>query len=369
MNSQRCRHFIKLAIMAIMFAATTTAQAEIQIGVAGPMSGQNAALGEQMKRGAEAAVADINAKGGINGEALSLQIGDDQCDAKRAVAVANAFAATDVRMVVGHYCSGAALAAAPIYAERDVLMITPSASHPKLTDQTSSTTLRLASRDDAQGELAALRIRQDNAQAIVAVIDDGLQISKLIASRFAARFPPALSLSIKPGERNYAAIVAQMTAKGITAVYFACGGIEAGMIAAELRTAGRFARLYGADGLLVDSFWEQSAEAGESTLVTFPVDATVLPSARELVARLRSDGGTAESVSIASYAAIQVFAAAMTSRSLGKASDLAIWLKSGNEIETMLGAVKFDAKGDVVPQRFEWYKWTAGTYAPEVLSR
>src|SRR3546814_15219433 len=58
-----------------------------------------------MKRGAEMAVADINAKGGVNGQKIQLIIGDDQCDPKQAVAVANRAAKERVAVVIGHFCT------------------------------------------------------------------------------------------------------------------------------------------------------------------------------------------------------------------------------------------------------------------------
>jgi branched-chain amino acid transport system substrate-binding protein len=318
-----------------------------------------------LKDGAEAAIADINAKGGVNGEQFVLKIGDDQCEARRAIALANEFASSDVRMVVGHFCSGAAIAAAKVYAERDVLMIAPSASHPKLTESGFETTIRLASRDDSQGEIAARRILAANPNATVAVIDDGLPLSKLTVGRFAAIKAPALSFTIKPGEKAFDGIVSELVAKGITDVYFACGGIEAGIMTSAYRQAGGQAKFYGADGLLVDSYWERAGVAGEGTLAAFPDDPMTSPYARELVARFAASDKVADGAVVPSYAAVQLFVQAIGKNSTGKARDLAQWIKSGKDIDTVLGPLTFDQKGDVNPQHFIWYKWSAGKFAAE----
>ena len=69
--------------VAVSFAAmvaASSAWADVSIGVAGPITGQYASFGEQLKRGAEKAVADLNAAGGVNGEKLVLEVGDDACD-------------------------------------------------------------------------------------------------------------------------------------------------------------------------------------------------------------------------------------------------------------------------------------------------
>ena len=100
--------------VALGFAAAlsaTTALADITIGVAGPMTGQYAAFGEQLKQGAEKAVADINAAGGVNGEKLVLEIGDDACDPKQAVTVANQMVGKGIKFMAGHFCSGSSIPA------------------------------------------------------------------------------------------------------------------------------------------------------------------------------------------------------------------------------------------------------------------
>ena len=76
-----------LALAVTLFCAGG-AQADIKIAVAGPITGSDAAVGEQMRRGAAMAVVDINAHGGLLGQKLSLQVGDDACDPKQAVAIA-----------------------------------------------------------------------------------------------------------------------------------------------------------------------------------------------------------------------------------------------------------------------------------------
>ena len=101
-----------LSGVALSFAAAlsaTTALADISIGVAGPITGQYAAFGEQLKKGAEQAVADINAAGGVNGEKLVLEVGDDACDPKQAVNVANDMVGKGIKFMAGHFCSGSSI--------------------------------------------------------------------------------------------------------------------------------------------------------------------------------------------------------------------------------------------------------------------
>src|SRR5256885_14249779 len=99
------RIYGSLAVAALALAATP-AFAQIKIASVGPMSGQYAAFGEQLRKGAEMAVADINAAGGVNGQKLELQIGDDACDPKQATAGAHKLASDKVGVGAGHYSPG-----------------------------------------------------------------------------------------------------------------------------------------------------------------------------------------------------------------------------------------------------------------------
>ena len=105
-----------VAMLAFALAgAAQQAQAQIHIATAGPITGEYASFGQQMKEGAEQAVADINKSGGLLGQQVVLDIGDDACDPKQAVSVANQFASKGVKLVAGHFCSGSSIPASKVY--------------------------------------------------------------------------------------------------------------------------------------------------------------------------------------------------------------------------------------------------------------
>ena len=149
---------MKKALMAgaaLSLMMTGSAWADITIAVAGPMTGQYASFGEQMKAGAEQAVADINEAGGVNGEMLKLEVGDDACDPKQAVAVANQFAGSGVSFVAGHFCSGSSIPASSVYAEEGIIQISPASTNPAFTDNRPGPGVyRVCGRDDQQGDVA-----------------------------------------------------------------------------------------------------------------------------------------------------------------------------------------------------------------------
>src|SRR3546814_11794779 len=121
------------------------------------MTGQYASFGAQMRAGAEMAVADINAAGGVLGQKLVLEIGDDACDPKQAVAVATPFANKGVVLVAGHFCSGSSIPASDVYDAEGMIQMSPSPTNPKLTESGKTNVFRPRGRDEQQGPVADTR--------------------------------------------------------------------------------------------------------------------------------------------------------------------------------------------------------------------
>ncbi len=113
------------------------------------MSGPVAQYGDQEFTGAEQAVADINAKGGIKGNKLQIVKYDDACDPKQAVAVANKVVNDGIKYVIGHLCSSSTQPASDIYEDEGILMITPAATAPELTARGYQLILRTTGPDIA----------------------------------------------------------------------------------------------------------------------------------------------------------------------------------------------------------------------------
>src|SRR5215468_6865155 len=153
-------------------AGAIDAQAQVKFGVGGPITGGSAAFGAQLKNGVEQAVEDINAGGGILGQKLVLTIGDDRADPKEGVSVANKFAADGVKFVVGHFNSGVTIPASEVYLENGMLVITPAATNPKVTDRSMWNVFRVCGRDDQQGTAAGAIIAQQFKGKRVAFIHD-----------------------------------------------------------------------------------------------------------------------------------------------------------------------------------------------------
>ena len=324
------------------------------------------------------AVADINASGGVNGEQLVLEAVDDACDPKQAMAVANQLVAKGVKFVAGHYCSGSSIAVAKIYEAAGIIMISPSSTSPKFTQDGGWNVHRVCGRDDAQGAFAGRAIARTYAGKSVAILDDGSVYGLGLATMFKAALNGAgvterVRESYKPGANDYNDLVQKLLTANVELIYIGGYAFEAGSIIRQMRDFASSAVLAGGDALLVEQFWATSGTSGEGSLVTFAPDAQKSNSALAVIEAFKAANYNPEGYTLHAYAAVQAFAQAATATRSVDGRALSQWLRAGNSLNTVLGPLSLDAKGDVKDANFAWYKWSAGTYAetqpfPETVS-
>ena len=247
------------AIGALLIGMAPAARAQIKIAVVGPITGSNATFGTQMKEGAEQAVADINAKGGVLGQKLVLEIGDDACDPKQAVSVANQMAERGVKVVIGHFCSSSSIPASKVYTEEGILQISPASTNPAYTDNGSWNTFRVCGRDDQQGAVAGKYIAEHFRGARVAILHDNSAYGKGLADETrkamnAAGLKETIYTAYVPGERDYSALVSRLKEAGITVIYIGGYQNEAGLIIRQAKEQGMHVTLIGGDALVTKEF-------------------------------------------------------------------------------------------------------------------
>ncbi|MBG1231242.1 branched-chain amino acid ABC transporter substrate-binding protein [Aestuariivirga litoralis] len=356
--------------LVMAWAGINTAKADIVIGVEAPLSGQYQPFGQQLLGGAKAAVDAINARGGIKGETLTLISADDICDSAKAEDAAQKLIEAKADVVIGSFCSNPSLAAARVLDKAGVMMISPAAMLPSLTESGLSNVLRLAARMDAQGAFAAKRVLAKRPQAKLALLDDGTPAMKSITQSFAAAYAKGATLiaSFTPDQKDYADLIGRMKEAGIDTLYIAASATDAGHLAAQAEAAGLSLRRYGPDSLLADLFWQASGAAGEATLVSFPADPMGTREGRDLAAELKSLNVATDGPTLPAYAAVEVYAAAAQAKGPHAGAALAAWARSGQPITTRLGPLSFDPKGDLADLHFSWFSWNNGQYqtiAPE----
>ncbi|MGF1563494.1 MAG: branched-chain amino acid ABC transporter substrate-binding protein [Geminicoccaceae bacterium] len=348
-------------------ALATAAEAEVVIATAGPMTGQYAAFGEQMQKGAEMAVADINAAGGVLGEQLTLVVGDDRCDPKEAVAVANKFVNDGVIFVAGHFCSGSSIPASNVYTEEGILQISPASTNPALTDEGGDNVFRVCGRDDQQGGFAGAWLQENMGDQRIAIAHDKQAYSKGLADETkkalnAAGLDEVMYETVNPGERDYSAFVTKLKAAEIDALYYGGYHTELGLIARQMREQGLEAQILSGDALNAQEFWSITGEAGEGVMFTFAPDPRNNPAAADVVERFRADGYEPEGYTLYTYAAIQVWKDAVEAAGTFDLDPVIEALIAG-EFETVIGPRAFDEKGDITTSDYVWYEWSEGNYA------
>jgi branched-chain amino acid transport system substrate-binding protein len=358
-----------LAVLGLAFGFAAPALAEdVTIAVVGPMTGEYATFGAQFKVGAEAAVKDINAAGGVAGKKIKLEIGDDSCDPKQAVAVANQMAGKGVALVAGHYCSGSSIPASQVYNEEGIIQISPASTNPKLTDNRPGPyTFRVCGRDDQQGDVAGKYLASHFKDKNVAILNDKTAYSLGLAeetkkSMNAAGKKEVLYDSITPGEKDYTAVVARLKQNNIDVLYYSGYHTEAGLLIRQMHAQGMKTILIGGDALMTNELGQIAGEQVEGTMMTFSPDPRKNPAAKDLVAEFAKAGVNPEGYVIYTYVAIQAWAQAANKAGSTDPKKVLPVLNS-MEFNTALGKFHFDKKGDPNLPPYVFYRWGKKTYA------
>jgi branched-chain amino acid transport system substrate-binding protein len=337
------------------------------IAIVGPVTGQYASFGGQMKNGGEMAVADINDAGGVLGKKLDLEVGDDACDPKQAVAVANQLSGDDVVLVVGHYCSGSSIPASQVYADSNLVMISPASTNPAFTDDRPGPNIyRVCGRDDQQGVIAGNYLAKHFGDKNIAVIDDKTAYGKGLAEEVkkalnADGVQEVVNESYTAGEKDYSALVSKLKQADVDVLFIGGYHTEAGLILRQMRDQGMDTILMGGDALVTQEYWSITGPAGEGTLMTFSPDPRKNPGAAEVVARFKEKGVEPEGYVLYTYAAIQAWKQAAEKAGTTDAAAVVKALNE-NEFDTVIGKFKFDEKGDPNLPPYAVYRWSDGTY-------
>ena len=345
-------------------AAFTSANAEtIKIAIAGPMSGSVAQYGDMVKAGALTAIEQINAAGGANGNKFEAVMMDDACEPKQAVAVANKIVSQGIHYVIGHVCSGSTIPASDIYENEGIVMVTPSATAPQLTETKKRNFIfRTIGRDDQQGPAAAQYIINKVKPKKVAVLHDKQSYGQGIASSVkkdleAAKIPVAVFEGINAGDSDYSAVITKLKSQGVDFVYFGGYHPEMGLLLRQAREQGVKATFMGPEGVGNKDVTAIAGPASEGMRVTLPADFSAEPANAALVKafadKKRDPNGPFQ---MPAYAAVKIIGDAITGAKSTDPTKVAAYMHK-NAFNTPIGKVEYDAKGDLKSFKFVVYTW------------
>ncbi|NOJ41133.1 branched-chain amino acid ABC transporter substrate-binding protein [Bradyrhizobium australiense] len=357
-----------LALGASLTFSTAAFAEDITIAVAGPITGGESAFGRQMKNGAEQAVADINAAGGVLGKKLALQVGDDACDPKQARSVAEKFASAKIPFVAGHFCSSSSIPASEAYADGNVLQITPASTNPLFTERKLWNVARVCGRDDQQGLVAADYIVKNYKGKNIAILNDKTTYGKGLADETKkalnkAGFTEKMFESYNKGDKDFNSIVSRLKRNNIDLVFVGGYHQEAGLILRQMRDQGLKTVLMSGDALADKEYASITGAAGAGTLFTFGPDPRKKPTAAAIVEKFRAKNIDPEGYTLYTYAAVQVWAQAVAKAGTTDPKKVMDTIKAGSW-ESAIGKLEYDAKGDIKQIDYVVYKWDdKGGYA------
>jgi len=360
------RSILSAAVGAVILSLGGVAQAQdtLKIAIAGPTTGPVAQYGDMQMMGAKMAVEQINAKGGVNGKKLEAVLIDDVCEPKQAVAVANQIVNQKIKYVVGHLCSGSTQPASKLYEEEGILMITPAATNPAITQQGYKMVFRTIGTDDQQGPTAGKYIAGTVKPKKLAILHDKQQYGEGIAKEVrktveAGGIKPVLFEGVNKGQTDFSALITKMKKEGVDFVYYGGYHPELGLLLRQSKEQGFDAKYMGPEGVGNKDISAIAGPASEGLLVTLPADFSADPANADLVAafKAKNQDPTGPFV-MPAYAGVQIIADAIKGAKTEDAVKLADYIRK-NSFQTPIGKVAFKENGDLKEFDFVIFTWHA----------
>jgi len=356
---------VLLAGFSLLALTSTYAYADLLVGIAGPMTGQYASAGDQIRKGAEMAIADINTKGGVLGQKIKLEVGDDACDPKQAVSVANTMVNKKIVFMHGHWCSSSTIPASDVYNEAQIPMATVS-TNPQVTERGLKNIFRIMGRDDQQGLVAGDYLADTYKGKKIAVVDDKSAYGKGLADEIAKaieakKVKVALRESITAGEKDYSGLVSKLKSAGVEVMAYGGYHTEVALILRQAQQAGLKLTVMGGDTMTNSELVTAAGVNADNVLFTFSPDPRKNPAAADIVKRFRDAKVEPEGYVMYAYAAMQLFAQAAEKAKSTKYADMEKSMRGGS-FDTVIGKLSFDAKGDNKLPGFRVYRWKGNQY-------
>lgn len=347
----------------MIFSASALAQ-NIKIGMVIPTTGALTQYGDMVKEGVNTAVELANAAGGVNGKKIEIVTVDDACEPKQGPVAANRIVNDKIGYVVGPVCSGAAIAAVPIYNNEGVVMVTPSATSPALTEgKNYQFIFRTIGRDDQQGPAAARFIVENVKPSKVAVLHDKQSYGQGIASSVRddlkkAGVNVALFEGINAGDSDYSAVITKLKSAGVDFVYYGGYHPEMGLLLRQAAEQGLKTRFMGPEGVGNPEVNAIAGPAVEGMLLTLPADFASNPKNAAIVKAFKDNKrDPSGAFQLSSFAATQVLLDSI--KTVGDNPTKVAAHMHKTSFDTAIGNIAWDKSGDLKSfdfQVFEWHK-------------
>ncbi|MBI4722353.1 MAG: branched-chain amino acid ABC transporter substrate-binding protein [Candidatus Stahlbacteria bacterium] len=339
----------------------------IRIGIAGPLTGDQAKMGYDLINGVTLAIDEWNAKGGILGKKIVMLKGDDRRDPREAVSVANKMANEDVVGVIGHFNSSCSVPASTIYNEAGVIQITPASTNPKLTEQGFKNVFRICGRDDQQGLVGARFVLERLKKHKIAILHDKTTYGQGLADEFKKNVENKADVvayeGIVQGENDYTAVLTKLKQQTPEVIYF--GGIypEAGLMVKQMKEIGLEAIFVAGDGVIDPEFIKIGGKATEGVYLSFGPSVKELPTAKHFIDEYTKRFGEIGPYSVYSYDAANILLSAMERCKNTERDKVAETLRN-IKYDGAIGHIEFDEHGDVKVAPYIFWVVKDGKFVP-----
>lgn len=356
-------------LMALSAPAMGVAGDTIKFGVAGPHSGDLASYGLPTVNAAKLVIDKVNANGGINGKKVEMLVEDDVCKPEISTNTATKLVSDGAEVVLGHICSGATIAAMPIYKNAGILVVSPSATSDELTLSGNYPNFFRTIAPNAAQSPAMIDFAVDKLGLTkIAIIHDKGDYGKPLAEgakkhvEQKGKGEVVLFEGITPGAMDYSAIVQKIKQSGAQVVVFGGYHPEASKIVTIMKKKRLETAFVSDDGVKDDTFIKVAGESAEGVYAAGPQDNSANPLAAEAKeAHKRAFGSDPGAFFEGAYAATVVMLNAIDKADSTKLEDLKKVLQS-EKVDTPVGKINFNEKGDAIGVGFSMYVVDKGKY-------
>ncbi|MEK6645798.1 MAG: branched-chain amino acid ABC transporter substrate-binding protein [Candidatus Firestonebacteria bacterium] len=363
--------FVSLVIAVLFFNLTGCSKKAkvIKIGAVAAITGDQAAIGQDLINGVAMAIDEANAIGGINGVQLELYALDDKADPKEAVNAAHKFAVDDdVLAVIGHLNSGCTIPASAVYHDAQLVMITPSATNPAITGQGFENIFRVCVTDDIQGgnsgEFAVKKLKKTR----IAIIHDKSAYGQGLAEEFKKSVTnlgaQVLSFEgITPREMDYTAVLTKIKGTKPELLYFGGMYTEGALLVKQIKGLGIKTIFMGGDGLFVPEFIKLSGASSEGSIMSFlALPYNEVESAKNFVEKFTQKYGEIKTYAPYAYDAAKIVIEAI--KRAGKLDRKIVLneMRNTKDFDGITGKTSFDEKGDNLNKQIYFYQVKNGKF-------
>lgn len=350
--------FLFLLSFVVLFSCTKTHEEpnEVKIGAILPLTGDAASWGEAGKEGIELAVSEINSKGGINGRKLEIIYEDTQANPEKGASAMLKLATIDkVPAVVGDIVSATTLAAAPIAEKNKVVLLSPTASAPKIT-HAGKYIFRIWPSDLTEGTAIANFAAKDLGLKRVAILyiqnDYGIglrDVFKKVFTQLGGKIIEAVAY--KPDETNFRAHLTKIVKKSPEAIYLVSYYKDAALVLKQAKELKITTQFLGTTAVEEPKLIEIAGEAAEGLI--YPISSGYDPKSQDKVVqefnkRFKEKYGKAPGfVQAQCYDALKILAYVISKGNYtGEAIQKA--LEGLKDYHGVTGVISFDENGDVI---------------------